>query len=214
MTRHLGKLSTNDEELIVVYMLIPDQTSNALVTRTSRLTGPLRNEMLNALTSAEGQQANNFADVLGRKFFADSGRSLIRVLHEMKLLEPVAIDEVVMIPQGNHRIPLRDVLEAIGALPKDDARQEKFNPHTHNSEAHTSDESMAIAHNLLAQAELLESDANQKREEAFRLAPSLRSKFESMPAEMQGSLVESLPTEEVAEQTIADEIASTENPPE
>lgn len=182
MTRHLGKVASSEDEVVVHYMLIPEQTTNALVTRTGRLSGVLRHELLQALTSAEGQQAVTFADVVGRKRYADSGKPIFRVLHEMGLLETVPIDDIVMTPQGNHRIPLRTVLEAINAIPVDGSSAERFNPHTYNSENFTADESLGIAHNLLGQADMLEMDARGKREEAYRLAPALRPKQDPVEA--------------------------------
>lgn len=190
MTRHLGKIASTEQEVVVHYMLIPDQTVNALVTRTDRLTGSLRSEVLSALQSAEGQSATKFADVLSRKLFADSRRGLFQVLHEQGLLETVAIDDVVMTPQGNHRIPLRTVLEAINALPTADDANERFNPHTYNAQAETGADSLQIAHNLLAQADMLEMDARAKREEAYRFAPSLRPQ---PPVETSSGPVEDTP---------------------
>jgi hypothetical protein len=183
MTRHLGKIASTEQEVVVHYMLIPDQTTHALVTRTNLLTGSLRSEVLSALQGPEGQSAENFADALGRKLFADSRKGLFQVLHEQGLLESVAIDDIVMTPQGNHRIPLRTVLEAIAAIPETTASTERFNPHTYNAESHTGAEALQIAHNLIAQAEMLEMDAHAKREEAFRLAPALRPAQDPAPAE-------------------------------
>jgi hypothetical protein len=87
-----------------------------------------------------------------------------------------------MTPQGNHRIPLRTVLEAIAALPVSETA-EKFNPHTYNAESHTSTEALQIAHNLIAQAEMLDMDARAKREEAYRLAPALRPAVDPVATE-------------------------------
>jgi hypothetical protein len=50
----------------------------------------------------------------------------------------------------------------------------KFNMHAHNSEGQTQAGVKADAVTLLEMAKLLESDAQSKREQAYRMDPSLR----------------------------------------
>jgi hypothetical protein len=50
----------------------------------------------------------------------------------------------------------------------------KFNPHTQNRAAVAADTNRGLANNLLVEADMLESEARNKRERAYGYAPSLR----------------------------------------
>jgi hypothetical protein len=173
MTRHIGRHTQTGKQVAVSYMLLPNQTTNALVTYTDQIAENLRRELMNAVNSAEGQSADNLAEVIGRRLYADTGKSILQVLHETGGLTPVSIDEIDMTPDGNHKIPLRSVLEAINQLPVEDGA-ERFNPHTYNSAAEGQQEQTSVAHNLIEEAKMLEADARFKREKAYQIAPSLR----------------------------------------
>jgi hypothetical protein len=174
MTRHLGRHKETNEQAVVVWMLLPQQTTHALVVYPDRMKNPtLRNALMTALGTGEAQRADVLGDVLGRQTFADSQRGILQVLHETQSLHRTPIDDIDMTPDGNHRIPLRAVLEAIGWLAAS-AGGDKFNPHTYNAvRAGAGEENVAKAQNLLVEADLLEGDAARKRAQAYAIAPSL-----------------------------------------
>ena len=181
MTRHVGRHKDTNEQLAVVWMLLPDQTTHALVVHIDRVRDPLRRELMQAVSSPEAQQSEALSDAIGRRQYADTRKSILQVLHESGQLTPMPIDEVVMTPDGNHRIPLRAVLEALGRLKGVEAPADttKFNPHTYNSGAEGQNEQTGAAKNLLIEAEMLESDARAKRAQAYRLAPSLNPQLQA-----------------------------------
>jgi hypothetical protein len=178
MARHVGQNVETGEHLVVHFMVIPEQTTNALVTETAKVPEPLRGTLLRALGELQGPE--DLAQALSRRTYADSNKSLFQVLHETGHLKALPIDKIVMVPDGNHRIPLRAVLESMGRLahnPGQDAstapEASKFNPHRYNSVAGQSDEMTQKAQNLLVEAELLEGDARAKRAQAYAMAPTL-----------------------------------------
>ena len=172
MTRHIGRHKATDRQIVVSWMLLPNQIENALATFPDELSETLRRELMGAVSSADAQRTDILGDLLGRKMYADSGKGLLQVLHEAKKLVTMPIDDIVMTPDGNHRLELRSVLEAIQAIPAPD-NANKFNPHTYNTVTEGQQEQIGIAHNLLAEAKMLEADANFKRQQAYQLAPSL-----------------------------------------
>lgn len=177
MARHMGK-DMKGEPLVVSYMMLPNSPEpKALVTRPGRLDQNLQRTLMSLVGSPEAQSTRDLADVLGRRMYHDSGKTMFQVLHEIKALEAVSIDDVVMTPQGNTSYPLRTILEQMGAIrsPVTEQRQaEGFNPHANNQQAEANDEVTGLARNLLIEAEMLEEDARAKRERAFSMAPQLR----------------------------------------
>lgn len=178
MTKHMARTS-NGDELVVSYMLLPESSEQkALVTRLNSVPTNLQRALLSLVQSPEAQSTNNLADVLGRRTYADSGKTMFQVLHESKLLTPMSIDDVVMVPRSGAAFPLRPLLEQMGRIASKTTTErqatEGFNPHTHNSNAQATDEQVAIARNLLIEASMLEEDAKRKREQAFSMVPHLR----------------------------------------
>lgn len=184
MTRHVGRHKDTNEQLAVVWMLLPDSTTHALVARVDSVRDPLRRELMQAIASPEAQQSEALSDAIGRRQYADTRKSILQVLHEHGYLKATPIDEVVMTPDGNHRVPLRAVLEALGRVSPANAPADanKFNPHTYNSVAEGQNEQTGAAKNLLIEAEMLESDARAKRAHAYRLAPSLNPQLQAQRA--------------------------------
>lgn len=197
MTRHIGRTADTNEQLVVVWMLIPEQSTHALVVKPDKLTDALlRRELMDTLAGIEAQRCETLADVIGRRQYADTQKSILQVLHERNSLTRLAIDEVMMTPDGNHRIPLRDVLNALGKLGDAPAQAaaEKFNPHNHNTVTEAGNEQVGVARNLLVEAEMLEADARAKRAQAYMIAPSLNPNRETLGAPAVA------PTVEAAEQ--------------
>lgn len=54
------------------------------------------------------------------------------------------------------------------------AQTDRFNQHVQNQNAGVNERNFGIANNLLIEAQMLESEANRKREQAYQQAPSLR----------------------------------------
>lgn len=187
MARHVGQHVETGEHLVIHFMLIPEQTTQALVSETAKVPEPMRSTMLRALGESQGPE--DLGAALSRRLYADTNKSIFQVLHETGMLKAVEIDKIVMTPDGNHRIPLRAVLEAVGSLPKNPGTsadmagpEVKFNPHTYNTAAMTSEETIQQAHNLLAEAQMLEGDAQAKRMRAYALAPSLNPEAQAPAA--------------------------------
>ena len=62
------------------------------------------------------------------------------------------------------------------------AQTDRFNQHVQNQNAGVNERNLGIANNLLIEAQMLESEANRKREQAYQQAPSLRPAPAPAPA--------------------------------
>ncbi len=192
MTKHLGR-DLKGESLVVCYMLMPESKDKALVVRPSKLQHHMQRTLMNLLSTQDSQASTHFADVLGRRMYEDSGKYLLQVLHEIKALEPISIDEVVMTPASNVTFPLRSILENMGVIKTPTLVQTEamgFNPYEANAAAEVSDERLMLAKNLLIEAKMLDDDANMKRESAYKIAPQLRPRKPEPLVEPKAEVVE------------------------
>ena len=178
LTRHVGLDKATNARVILLHPLL-DGTQDCLITYADNLPSELKEAVFQVQNADEGQRAINLMDVLGRRVFSDSQRSILEILHVQGYIKKVSIDNVIMTPSTIYKIPLRDVLVQSKLMPASvsaitaEAGKEKFNPHIYNASAANRGEAVGIARNLLAEATMLEEAAKKKREEAYSFAPSL-----------------------------------------
>jgi hypothetical protein len=117
---------------------------------------------------------------------------MLQKFHQAGRLQKVSVDNVAMTPRRGINWPLRDILNAMkvqnDTTPADlsdldpETRAQvisemgKFNVHAANMEGTTASGQKSEAANLLKMAELLEADANAKRQQAYKIDPSLLKK--------------------------------------
>lgn len=178
MKRHIGKIVNTDQRCVVVFMQIPGREDHALIAATDNMPPRFEQALMGILESPEGQQEPVLATVLARRMMPDTGKNVLKSLHDMGILTPVHIDRVVMLPQPNMPFPLRQIIEGMGnTSPKVDdtiEQQPKYNPHTANTQSMNEESRVSIATNLLVEADMLESEAKRKRETAYTYAPDMR----------------------------------------
>lgn len=180
--RHIGKMTNTDQRCVVVYMQIPGRESHSLVVGTDNLPLSIESYLMQVLESPEGQADPTLANVLGRRTMPDTGVNLLQTLHNVGLLQAIPIDNIVMLPMPNMPIPLRQIITDMGGkVPEADAppeaplnEREKFNPYGQTQQTETSNQNRGIASNLLVEANLLEQEAQRKRDQAYQYDPTLR----------------------------------------
>lgn len=189
MLKHIGKLTNTGKKVVVVFMQLPGDDRHALVIDTDALPDNFNDSIRRLVESHEGQQAKDFGELLGRTPSPDgSNTTLLQKMHLAQRLQKVPIEDVSMTPLPNVNWPLVDVIKAInedankavdltGLSPEERAQVTanigKFNIHAANQEAQNAEGSKDQAQNLIRMAELLEADAIAKREQAYRLDPTL-----------------------------------------
>lgn len=190
MTKHTGILANTGKNVVVVFMSLPDDPDNALVVDTDALPDAFNEALRKVVDSTEGQQAENLAEVLARRMSPDgSNTTLLQKFHSAGRLQKVPVDLVTMTPRRGVNWPLRQILEAMQTVKSEEplgfdeldpetkaaiaADLKKFNVHATNTEGETASGKKAEAANLVRMAELLEADAQAKREQAYRIDPSL-----------------------------------------
>jgi hypothetical protein len=169
MKRHIGKMANTDQRLVVVFMQIPDREDHALVIPTDTLPARYEQAVMEILESTEGQAEESLANILSRRLMPDTGKPVLQALHDGNMLKAVPIANILMMPMPNMPFPLQTVLEGMGRnIPKTVNPTSGYNPAVEKYNRR------AIAQNLLIEAEMLQNEANKKREAAYTAAPELR----------------------------------------
>lgn len=198
MIRHTGVLNNTGKNVVVAFMSLPEDPEHALVIDTDALPDQFNENLRKIVESVDGQNAQNLADVLARRMSPDgSNVTMLQKLHGAGRLQRVSIDLVTMTPRRGINWPLRQVIEAMKQQEEtvpanlEDldpetraqvvAEMGKFNVHATNMEGTTAEGQKAEAAGLIRMAEMLEADAMSKRQQAYRLDPSLKKRTTAEP---------------------------------
>jgi len=166
--KHIGKISNTGTNVIIVFRELPEDKDHCLVVEPARLPDMYHDGIMNMVDSKEAQQTNDFFEVLNRRQFGD-GQHALTVLHTRQFMRKVPVDQVNMEPMPGRPVPLRMINDQIAGR----VTSEKINSADSNNEPAVVNE-VSHAKSLLAQAELLESEAKRKREAAYEILPELR----------------------------------------
>jgi hypothetical protein len=192
LMKHVGKFG--EKPCVVVFRELPGEQDYCLIVQTDNLDSRQHDDLMNVVQSLEAQASNDISEVMFRRQFTD-GTNMLNSLHFSKKLQKVPVGLVQLTPTPSQSLPLEDVNSEIRKLkggytpPINDASHldndtTKTVALNEPSEvlASADDESVAsIAKNLLTQATFMEEDATlllkeaeTKKQEAFRLDPTLR----------------------------------------
>lgn len=173
--KHVGRIRNTDRRCVVVFMQIPGNENNALVVDTDALPDRFHDALMDIIDSTEGQQTPHLHTLLQRRILPDLGLDMMNALHTYGLLRVVEIDNIVMYPAPNAPCPLRTIVDYMNgedAPPVVDQQLE--NRVLENQRTDSAQAQYDIAKNIIRQAMDLEEEAARKREQAYRLVPSLR----------------------------------------
>jgi hypothetical protein len=190
LMKHVGKFG--EKPCIVVFRELPGEQDNCLIVQTDNLDSRQHDDLMNVIQSSEAQQANDISEVLFRRQFTD-GSNMLNTLHYGKKLQKVPVGLVQLTPAPNQSLPLDQVNAEIRKLKggytapvNDPSHLGDTSTKPVSTDNPTTEEAVdgdvaGIAKSLLAQATLMEEDgqrmlteAEAKKQEAFRLDPTLR----------------------------------------
>lgn len=180
--KHVGKIKSTDARCVIVFMQLPDDKQKALIIDVEALQPRYEQILLSVVDSAEGQSENDLASAMARRTVQETGNTVLTEFHRLGLMRAESIDNIILLPQPNTPYQLRDILKQMGKLddtvdapaPHNANAEVKYNPIVNNMNAAEDEKRTNQAMNFIAEAEMLEGEANRKREQAYRLAPELR----------------------------------------
>lgn len=180
--KHVGKVKSTDKRCVIVFMQLPENQNKALIIEVESLQPRYEQILLEVVDSSEGQNENDLAAAMARRTVQETGRTVLEEFHRMGLMRTEPIDNIIMMPRPNTPFLLKDILEQLGRLTADAPITDpaltdtsvKYNPIVNNMNAAEEEKRQMMAMNFIAEAEMLESEANKKREQAYQFAPELR----------------------------------------
>lgn len=185
MKRHIGKMANTDQRLVVVFMQIPGKEDHALVVPTDTLPARYEQAVMDILESPEGQAEETLANVLSRRLMPDTGKPVLVALHEAGMLKAIPIKNIMMMPQPNMPFPLSSILESLGRdmtvkepsptnyVAPEVTAIEKYNQIQVNQKIEGVENRRAIYQNLMIEAQLLDGEAEKKRQAAYKVCPEM-----------------------------------------
>ncbi len=110
--KHVGKMKNNSARVAVAYRTLPGDPNSALVVGVHGLGDSYHDYLMNLIESDSGQQANELADILAARRFAD-GSIMLEYLHVNGHLRKVPTSSVLMTPDSQTMMPLDKLNELI-----------------------------------------------------------------------------------------------------
>lgn len=110
--KHVGKMKNNSARVAVAYRTLPGDPHSALVVGVHGLGDSYHDYLMNLIESDSGQQANELADILAARRFAD-GSVMLEYLHVNGHLKKVPTNTVIMTPDTQTMLPLDQLNELI-----------------------------------------------------------------------------------------------------
>tara|TARA_B100000965_G_C19576346_1_gene751455 strand:- start:944 stop:1570 length:627 start_codon:yes stop_codon:yes gene_type:complete len=180
MIKHTGRIDSTNRRVVVVFPQIPEDQENCLVVDVDSLPERYHDGLMKVVESAEAQESNSLYEVLGRNLFWD-GKNCLTTLHEQGFLRRVPVETVTLLPTPDQTLPLKEfnTYQKMVAETKTTPAEPVKEGFATQGIQQPADENDAdgIARNLLVQAELLESDARRKRDEAEQVSPGIQVKL-------------------------------------
>ena len=202
MIKHVGK--QGEKRVAVVFREVPGEDHMALVCYPDSLKQSLHDDLMNAIQSTKGQEANHLGEAL-HGITGSDGDNILAVLHREGFMKKVRTQDIIMMPRPNAvGARLDEINEIIRGLETgseaaqkmaqldaesglaDPAKQEAGRQAAANVAGTTSQGVLGdadIARNLVQQAEqmkaqmaTLETEVARLMEEAVALDPSLQPK--------------------------------------
>lgn len=171
LKKHAGQLNNTGVRVAVVFRKLPNDESSCLIVETERLPDSYHDTIIQYLNSKEAAETNDFYEVLNRRVFPD-GLNCLTALHQRAFLRKEPISNVTMMPLPGQAVPLALINATIDQkLDEYIASQSRV---TQPPVEEPPVDPVVLAKGLILQAELLEKDAEEKRREAYELAPELR----------------------------------------
>lgn len=181
--KHVGQIMSTQEKCIVIFREIPKEPENCLVVQTADLTQEDHDDLINEVESVTAQQSNDLASHLYTRFFR-SGANMLQKLDADKKLIKLASSKIMMTPTPQDNISLNELNEHLRTIadPLKDQQPESKQVDTvvagddikPSSVSKTDDgilDDLTLAKGFLSQADTMEAEAKNLREQAYDLIP-------------------------------------------
>lgn len=106
--KHIGKMKNTGAKVVVVFRTLPGESGTALVLPTATLPDAWHDSLIQLVDSEQGQEINEFGEIMFIRHFPD-GRPMLLAVQQEGRLQKVPTDSVLMTPTINSSIPLSEL---------------------------------------------------------------------------------------------------------
>jgi hypothetical protein len=106
--KHIGRMKNTGAKVVVAFRTLPGDSNSALVIGVSSITDAYHDSLMQLLESEQGQQTNEFGEIMHIRHFPD-GRPMLVAMQQDGRLQKVATDMVIMTPTHNSNIALSEL---------------------------------------------------------------------------------------------------------
>lgn len=106
MVKHVGK--HNDKKVVILFREVPGEDHMCLVTYSDLLPRLLHDELMKAVESPQGQEAQEISEVLNRTYMAD-GSIILQTLHRQGYIKKAPTNQVLVTPNAKSNVRLDEL---------------------------------------------------------------------------------------------------------
>ncbi len=106
MIKHVGK--NGDRKVVVIFNAVPEEEHMCIVVYPDLLQKQMHDDLMKAIESAEGQNAENLGDALGSKYFSD-GTVMLNRLHTEGIMKKVQTNQIILTPTPTSSVYLNEM---------------------------------------------------------------------------------------------------------
>jgi hypothetical protein len=100
MIKHVGKIKSSDEKVLIAFRTVPGESDYALVIKTKSLEASEHDSIINLVESDQSQEAFEFGEMLSIRPFTDGTIMLVN-LHNTGRLVRVPTSDILVTPTTN-----------------------------------------------------------------------------------------------------------------
>ena len=122
--KHVGT-ANGSKKVIIVQRQLPGEDHMASVIYSEIIPSRFHDDIMKELESSAGQSANEFIDVLRRRYFSD-GQNMLETLHAEGFIKKVAANAVVVKPNSKSAVRLDELNRMLGEIKQGKAAQQEL----------------------------------------------------------------------------------------
>lgn len=169
--KHTGVFSPTSQRVIVIMRKLDEEPTSALVVEYDRLPDIYRDNLFTMLKSEESSKTNDFYTILDNRSFGD-GQPILGTLHKLGHVKKVLVKDVVLSLPDNQTLNLADFNAYMDGI--EPTIEEKMTEIMVQPTPEKDLTKKELAKQLLAEAKVLDKQADEKKEQAYVLVPTLR----------------------------------------
>ena len=113
MIKHVGK--NGDRKIVIVFNEVPGEPHMCIAVYPDLLQRQMHDDLMKAIESVEGQNAENLGDALGSKYFSD-GTVMLNRMHSENILKKIQTAQVILTPTPQSHVRLDEMNKILNEM--------------------------------------------------------------------------------------------------